>query len=168
MWKTMTVFLLLLFPILANASTWVMPNGKVFAELTTPTGVSIWQEIIGAIVIPAHASEPTLGEQINQYIVAISQVYNVSALEMLEVSNCESDWQKYPDNAIVAVGDKGKANGLWQFWEGTFNKWKKESGNTSLDYSNWQDQTKLAGWAFSKGYKAAWSCYVKMFIEKKW
>ena len=165
-----TLFVLFFLPLFASAQSYTFPNGKVFAEFTTPTGVTIWSEIVGTIVTTAHADELSLADQIHAYIINMAQIYGANQLEMIATSNCESDWLKNPDHAIIAIGDYGKSYGVWQFWKKTFNKWKLEANMPELQYHNWQDATKLAAWAFSKGddYKYAWTCYRKMIVEQRW
>ena len=172
------LFVLLLLPSLANAAV-QLPSGKWFEEKITYhrtlTGVLVavseWKEVFaGGVIKKAQAEELSMYQQIHNYILTMSDIYGANRIEMIGTSNCESDWIKRPEYAITAIGDKGKAYGLWQFWEKTFDRWSKESKMPQLKYKNWQDQTRLAAWAFSKGerYKDDWVCYTKMFVEEKW
>jgi hypothetical protein len=69
-----------------------------------------------------------------------------------KVVQCESNYQEN------AVGDKGKAYSYFQFWETTFNQFKKIWGHTWLDYDNPEDHIELGMWAFSQGYDKHWTC----------
>ena len=86
--------------------------------------------------------------------------YGVDPQKSLAVAKCESGLN--PE----AVGDHGKAYGLYQFWEGTFNKFASELGE-KMDYHNPDDQIKLANWAFSKGYGLIhWTCWDGKVVKK--
>ena len=50
----------------------------------------------------------------------------------------ESNWN------INAVGDNGKARNVLQFWEGTFNTFKKKYNLEYLEWNNAEDQILLA------------------------
>lgn len=90
---------------------------------------------------------------VQQYIVKYAQVYNVSEKQLLAVSKCESS---YNTNAI---GDSGKARGIYQYHLPTFLAFEKEFGE-DLDYYSYHDQAKLTAYVFSKGekYKKHWTC----------
>lgn len=91
-------------------------------------------------------------EKIDGWLKKYAKQYSVSYEEMKRVMLCESTGK------IDAIGDNGKAYGLFQFWENTFNLFSKEMGE-SLEYKNPEDQVKLASWAFSKGKQPHWSCW---------
>lgn len=71
-----------------------------------------------------------------------------------------------------AIGDHGKAYGLMQFHEDTFN-WmkglaiKKGEPFENLSYKDPESQIKLAAWAFANGFAKHWSCY-KIEVDKGW
>ena len=71
---------------------------------------------------------------------------------MSRVMACESSGK------IDAVGDNGRAYGLFQFWENTFKLFAKDMGE-KLEWKNPEHQIKLASWAFSKGKQTHWTCW---------
>lgn len=83
--------------------------------------------------------------------------------ELYITSQCESIDFKQEVLDFKQFGDSGKAKGVMQFHEETFNRFKKESGLSDLDYYNNDDQIMLAAWAFSKGYQYHWTCFTKHF-----
>lgn len=90
-----------------------------------------------------------------EYIKVYAKEYEVSEKLLLSVAYCES---KYNEKAI---GDNGKAYGIFQFHRQSFDRFKKELGE-DLDYSSAKDQAKLAAFAFSKGYQHHWTCFEKV------
>lgn len=90
-------------------------------------------------------------EKIKDLIRQYSTQYAVSYEEMRRVMMCES--QGNPN----AVGDNGRAYGLFQFWENTFNLFAKDLGE-KLEWKNPEHQIKLASWAFSVGKQTHWTC----------
>lgn len=136
-------------------------------------GNIIWQVILGG-AIKARASELTLKEQIEQYIKTMADFYGADRKEMLETSNCESGWVKYPEEAITILGDQKKSYGLWQFHKDfsrgidTFAKFAKLGGFENVSRTSWHDATKVAAWAFAEGekFKDDWTCYNLIFRDK--
>lgn len=101
----------------------------------------------------------TLGvEAIKGLIKYYSALYAVSYEEMSRVMACESSGK------IDAVGDNGRAYGLFQFWENTFNLFAKDLGE-KLEWKNPEHQIKLASWAFSKGKQTHWTCWSNKKIQ---
>ena len=95
----------------------------------------------------------TLGvEAIKDLIRQYSALYAVSYEEMRRVMMCESSGK------IDAVGDNGKAFGLFQFHENTFKMFAKDLGE-KLEWKNPEHQIKLASFAFSKGKQTHWTCW---------
>ncbi len=92
---------------------------------------------------------------VQESIVHFARVYKVQEKQLLAVSFCESSFNQN------AIGDKGRAVGIFQFHKPTFDRFTKEMGEV-LDYNSYQDQAKVASWAFSKGYQSHWSCYKKV------
>lgn len=70
----------------------------------------------------------------------------------LDTINCESQWN------ITALGDSGKAYGLAQFHEPTFNQFRDES-NLDVYYDGAKDQLELMAWAFQNGLQSHWTCF---------
>lgn len=92
-----------------------------------------------------------------EYLVWIkiqSKHYGISAERLKKVIKCESGYNSY------AIGDGGKAYGLLQFHEPTFNSFKKKSG-LAVEYKNPKDQITLAAWSWTNGYQSHWTCYKK-------
>ena len=168
-WKTLVVSLLFL-PTFAGAA-YQFPNGRWFEEYFTPSGLSVWVEVLG-VIKHANAGELTLKEHIEMYIKSMADIYGVSRVEMLETSNCESDWVKHPEEAITILGDNGNSYGLWQYHidpktgDDTFYNLKMKAGMPELQRKNWRDQTKLAAWTFANERKTRWTCYRNIFIKK--
>lgn len=77
--------------------------------------------------------------------------YAVPATTLLRVMKCESSGNQ------KAIGDNGKAHGIFQFHKPTWDRFTKEMGET-LDRESAHDQAKVAAYAFSKGYSNHWSC----------
>ncbi len=96
---------------------------------------------------------------VQQYIVKYAQVYHVKEKLLLDVAFCESSFNP------KAVGDKGKARNIFQFHFPTWQRFTKEMGE-ELDYNSYQDQAKVAAYAFSQGYQSHWSCYSKVKMVK--
>lgn len=92
---------------------------------------------------------------IEDLIKQYSAQYSVSYEEMRRVMLCESSGK------IDAVGDNGKAFGLFQFWENTFNLFAKDLGE-KLEWKNPEHQIKLASYAFSVGKQTHWTCWKNM------
>ena len=58
----------------------------------------------------------------------------------------------------LAVGDSGKARGLFQFWAGTWEMFRKKMGESTQDMRvNVNESSKTAMWAISEGYGSHWS-----------
>ena len=118
------------------------------------TGEEIAQDDFDPQTSPeATTTLKTLGvEAIKDLIKYYSALYAVSYEEMSRVMACESSGK------IDAVGDNGRAYGLFQFWENTFKLFAKDMGE-KLEWKNPEHQIKLASWAFSKGKQTHWTCW---------
>lgn len=58
----------------------------------------------------------------------------------------------------LATGDGGKARGLFQFWPGTWEMFRKKMGeNTQDQRTNVNEASKTAMYAISEGYGSHWS-----------
>lgn len=90
------------------------------------------------------------------YIVKYAQVYGVSQKQLLTVAFCESSYKQ------SAVGDGGKAKGIFQFHKPTWDYFTKQMGE-SLDRNSVHDQAKVAAWAFAHGYQSHWTCFSKYY-----
>lgn len=79
-------------------------------------------------------------------IATVAQKYGLSANRMINLAQCESSLNQ------KAVGDSGKAVGLYQYWPGTWKQYCKG------DRNNQSDQIVCASQMISKGLKSHWSC----------
>ena len=172
--KFLFSLLLVTLPTLAEAKAFVFPNGKIFEETIsfhrTLSGVwvtvSEWTETLG-VIKKANASEDSLEETIKNYIRTMAMFYGVDAWFMEQLAKCESGF----DPNIS--GDKGKALGLYQWWEHSWKHYNKIYG-LSLDRKNWVDQVKLSTQVVSDyGSEKDWyncSMFIKLgtWDRKKW
>ena len=79
-----------------------------------------------------------------------------------EIVNLESSWKE------TAIGDNGKAWGLVQFHEPTFNQFKQEAGMNYLEYKNPYHQLTLLVWSFENGKEKHWTTYPRAkWLTKK-
>lgn len=133
------------------------PEWKILKkEYILPSGLKY---VVEYLVPKVQAQEMTLKEQIVLYIKQMAVKYKVDENMLIKVANCESQLN------INAIGDKGKAFGLYQFWLNTFNLFMKEA-RFDFDYKNWRHQSELAAWAFSKGYGYHWVCAKRLGFIK--
>ena len=96
-----------------------------------------------------------------KYAVERSVDESINTKKFLTLIDCESGWNK------KAIGDNGKANGLAQFWRGTFDTYKKIYGLVG-EYKNPLSQINLASSMISDGGIGHWkNCGIKSgFIRK--
>ena len=92
-------------------------------------------------------------ECVKQMIIFYADMYGIHPEMALAVAQCESQLK------TTAVGDHGLAYGVYQFHESTFDLFKKQFGDESLEYKNTEHQVELALWAISHGKGANWTCY---------
>ena len=120
----------------------------------------IWKDFSGIFSLvrvssllwkPTEAEELSLREQIDYFISAMSNKYGVKESTLHRIIKCESNY------SVFAVGDKGKAYGIAQFWLNTFNLFEKEAG-LQFEYKNWRNQIELLAWGLSHGKKNHWTC----------
>ena len=97
------------------------------------------------------ASKACVVELIKKY----SKQYDVPVRLTMEIADCESDF------IVDAVGDGGKAYGVYQFHKPTFREFSKKKGE-KLDYFDTEDNIKLAIWALANNKGHHWSCYRKI------
>ncbi len=84
-----------------------------------------------------------------------SKEYNYPTQLAKDIAYCESEYKP------TALGDSGKAYGIYQFHKNTFNLFSKEKGEV-LDYYNTEDNIKLAIWALANDKENHWTCYKKV------
>jgi len=102
------------------------------------------------------APMPTDPKGIIEYF---ADVYGANKHELLTVAFCESGYR------YSAKGDGGRANGVFQYHEPTFERYSKLLGE-DLNYHSTYDQAKLTAfiWVNYPKEKRAWSCYTKNFV----
>lgn len=93
-----------------------------------------------------------------ELIEKYSAEYNYSKKTAKAVAYCESEYK------ANAVGDHGKAYGVYQFHRATFEMFSKQMGE-KLDYYNPEDNIKLAIWALANDKENHWSCYKKIALK---
>mgnify|MGYP001607984416 CR=1 FL=1 len=82
-----------------------------------------------------------------------ADMYGVKREVALKVAQCESEFK------TTAVGDSGKAYGVFQFHKPTFTEFSQKFGDESLEYKNVEHSIELAMWAISHGMGHHWTCY---------
>lgn len=82
-----------------------------------------------------------------------ANMYGVKKEVAIQVARCESEFK------LTAVGDGGKAYGVFQFHKPTFTEFAKKFGDETLEYKNFEHQTELAVWAISQGKGYHWTCF---------
>ncbi len=94
-------------------------------------------------------------ECVVRLIQKYSNQYEVSQKLALDIAACESSLKP------TALGDGGKAYGIYQFHKPTFELFSKKLGE-KLNYYNTEDNIKLAIWALANDKGHHWSCYKKL------
>src|SRR3990167_8033262 len=153
-------FVLLVIPFISHAKIWTLPSGikyevpdpvKITRWFTLPSGLLYWAEIH-----VAEAAELTLEERIKIYIISMAQKYGADSELLLKIASCESKFNPGAAGDWRSETKEFMANNLFQFWRGTFNAFKKESGLLHLKYESWESQAELAAWAFANGKESHW------------
>lgn len=103
-------------------------------------------------VAQAYSQPETVPQLISKY----AGIYGSNPHELAAVMKCESGGNQN------AIGDGGAAHGIFQFHRSTFSDFEKQM-NEKLDIESYNDQIKMAAWAFSTGYQNRWSCYTKIY-----
>lgn len=85
-----------------------------------------------------------------------AQTYGVKETSMIATLRCESEFKH---DGIY--GDNGKAYGIAQFHEATFNEFKDRAEMPGLDYKSMEDQIQLMAWAFANNSAYHWTCWRK-------
>lgn len=104
------------------------------------------------------------GRELEQFMHLLDTQQTFVKVVAPEITACESN------NRPEAVGDGGRAYGVAQFHEQTFNWMRALAGKHNLSYKNEADQRWLLEWAIEHGYGNHWGrCYkraVKKFAQK--
>lgn len=98
---------------------------------------------------------------VKEMISYFAEYYKADEKELSKVAKCESSFNQ------KAVGDGGRAYGIFQYHKPTFDRFSKLLGE-DLDYYSAHDQLKLTAFVFAEypQYKKHWSCYTKHFAVK--
>lgn len=127
-------------------------SSYIWKLFTIPSGLQVWA------IEKVYAADATEQDFILNYIRSKDGDFGVRSKIIEAVARCESDLNPR------AVGDKGKAYGVMQFWKGTFNSFKESANMPDLEYKNWQDQIDLSYWAFGNGLRSHWTCYRQLYL----
>lgn len=123
-------------------------------------GLSLTLQLLSAKVALAQVEPPvstpqTPLERTKSFNAFYAAKYGNDVGVMEEVLRCESNFKQ------TAVGDHGNARGVAQFWKGTFDRFKAESG-LDVEYTDEEGQIELMNWAMAHGYESHWSCHAKV------
>lgn len=132
------------------ASIFLAASASVMPATSTPA------------VTPApvtHVEECTNKACITELITAYAKVYGVDPDFALAIAKCESELK------TTAVGDGGRARGVFQFHKPTFEMFAKKMGQPDLDYKNTEDNVNVAMWAFAHDKQSHWSCTEKIALN---
>lgn len=94
-------------------------------------------------------------ECVLELIKKYAKEYDFPENTALRVASCESEFK------VNAVGDGGKAYGIYQFHKPTFDMFAKKFGE-KLDYYDTEHNIQLAIWALSNDKGHHWTCYRKI------
>lgn len=94
-------------------------------------------------------------QTVEEWVDYYATEYKVDKVEMHCTVSHESTYR------VAVFGDGGDAFGPSQFHKPTFNEWKEDMGEPTLDYYNFQHQLKVMAWAFSQGdsHKSHWTAW---------
>ena len=150
----------------ALAKTYIVPSGKVvevvehkkiWREFTLPSGLIYIAEII---VPKAHADDTSLVDVIRRYMLDESEKWGVSPVDMVLIANCESGFLNDAERAITIKGDAGKALGLYQWWQKSWDYYNKVY-KTKLDREVWMHQVTMSAKVMAdKGLKDWYNCSI--------
>ena len=133
-------------------------------EFKIGDNISYWAiQLVQLKTAYAQADELPLSGKIQNFLHSTAEKYGLKKKVFIGVAKCESGFNPKAQGDWRSEEDKYMANGIFQFWENTFDLFKKESGMTKLKYENWEDQVELAGWAFANE-KANhwWNCWTSV------
>lgn len=123
----------------------LVPNNIVYEAAQGPSGdFTVVKELDYPLI--------SIELQNKAYAIEMAEHYKIPLKSYLDTIHCESRWN------ITALGDGGKAYGLAQFHEPTFNQFRDESG-LDVHYDSAKGQLELMAWAFREGYQRHWTCY---------
>jgi len=109
---------------------------------------------MGTMIVPVVHAQEAPHKTPRALIVQFSYLYGVPENLALCIAKNESGFN--PE----AVGDHGKAVGLFQFWAGTWTMFRKKMGLSPVDLrTDPLESTRTAMWAIANGYGKHWSTY---------
>lgn len=108
------------------------------------------------ITLEAQEMDENIVFSTDELIQFYSKTYGVKESSMRATLRCESEFKH---DGIY--GDNGKAYGIAQFHEATFNEFKKRADMPELDYKSMEDQIRLMAWAFANDSAYHWTCWRK-------
>jgi len=121
---------------------------------------AVMKATAGAVALYAYAAEnsviiiyPDPPKTLEQEIAEAARAQNVEPEILIAVAKCESNLKHEG-----IYGDGGRAYGLMQFHEPTFEMFKAQAKMPELEYKNRSDQITLAAWAFAHGLSSHWTC----------
>lgn len=115
---------------------------------------------LGVITAQAKVTSPNINPQptdIPSAIIYWADYYKVPADTLFRVANCESGLRQNRADGYPVLGQDQEI-GIYQFKPRTFYGYAKEIGLENPNITSWQDQTRVASWAFSKGKQGTWTC----------
>lgn len=135
----------------------IVPHDKEWIEksYTLPSGF-IYKILVPVLIQTARADDTPIKDVIKEHIIRMAKKYDTDTSDLLFVANCESRFDPEAKGDYSTSTQKYMANGVFQFWKGTFDQFSKDSGIPNLQYKNWQDQSRLAAWAFSNDLQYHW------------
>ena len=158
--RWLLVILLVIVPAISSAKLYETPSGKkvdipepkniIWKNFTLPSGISY----VAIQLIPiARAGELTLREEIQLWLSSYAKQYNISEDYFYRLAKCESGFD------VDIFGDKGKAFGLFQWWEHSWKYYNKKF-KTDLDRNNWKHQVEMSARVISlEGYDNWINCF---------
>jgi len=78
-----------------------------------------------------------------------------------KIINCESNWKP------AVYGDGGNAYGRPQFWEETFYRMQRMSGdNPMYQWGDERAELRIFAWAIENNFGYEWTCYHKVHAQE--
>lgn len=131
-------------------SFFLAASATVSPATTTPTVVV--QE--PPLVTQECADKACVTDLIRRY----ARYYGVDEDYALAIAKCESEFK------TTAIGDGGRARGVYQFHKPTFHEFAKKMGESNLSYEDTEDNIKVAMWAFAHDKDHHWTCSKKVAV----
>lgn len=148
---------IMLATLIANT---VMGTMFLMSSSTTPINNGVYKMVLIEPASPVIIKCDTKEEEcIISLIEKYAKEFEYSPKLAKAIAYCESNYKE------TAVGDKGKAYGIYQFHKPTFKMFAKQKGE-ELDYYNTEDNIKLAIWALANDKEHHWTCHKKVTTKK--